>query len=114
MIFAIDFDGTIVKDAYPEIGKLDGLAEYFIKDLKGRRHIFILWTNRSGEKLAEAVAFLEKNGMKPDYVNENVPELCEKYGNDCRKVYADYYIDDRNPGGVKWPWAALESKRYEV
>ena len=51
MIFAIDFDGTIVKDAYPEIGKLDGLAEYFIKDLKGRRHTFILWTNRSGERV---------------------------------------------------------------
>lgn len=104
IIFAIDFDGTIVKDAYPGIGALDRDAKVFIKTLKSKGHIFILWTNRSDGKLKDAVDFLEKNDIAPDYVNENVPSLCEQYGNDCRKVFAHYYIDDRNPGGVKWPW----------
>lgn len=114
MIFALDFDGTIVDDAYPEIGHLNGLAEYFIREMKARGHTFILWTNRCGKQLEEAVNFLQANGLAPDYVNENTPELIEQYGNDCRKVFADYYIDDRNPGGVKWPWVALESRKYEV
>ena len=114
MIFAIDFDGTIVADAYPEIGHLNVLAEYFIRDLKARGHTFILWTNRCGKHLEEAVAFLKANGLAPDYVNVNVPELIERFGNDCRKVYADCYIDDRNPGGVKWPWLQLESRKYEI
>jgi hypothetical protein len=32
--------------------------------------------------------------MTFDAVNENLPDMVEKFGNDCRKVYADVYIDD--------------------
>ena len=34
-------------------------------------------------------------GLEFDFVNENVPELVEKYG-DSRKIAAHYYIDDHN------------------
>ena len=29
-------------------------------------------------------------------MNNNIPENKNKYKNNCRKVYADYYIDNRN------------------
>lgn len=34
-------------------------------------------------------------GEPIDYANENIPERIEQWGNDCRKISADYYIDDR-------------------
>lgn len=29
------------------------------------------------------------------YVNENLPEMTEMYGNDSRKIGSDLYIDDK-------------------
>jgi len=107
MIFAIDFDGTIVENRYPQIGKVNLRGAQFIRELKRLGHVFVLWTCRSGAELDAAVCYLKAMGLAPDYVNENVPELCAQYGNNCRKVFADYYIDDRNPGGVVWPFKAL-------
>ena len=28
-------------------------------------------------------------------MNENLPEMIEWHGNDCRKIFADVYIDDK-------------------
>ena len=41
---------------------------------------------------------IEKNKTTKEMVvmNNNIPENKNKYKNNCRKVYADYYIDDRN------------------
>ena len=36
-----------------------------------------------------------EHGLEFDAVNENLPEMIEWYGNDCRKVFADVYIDDK-------------------
>ena len=46
--------------------------------------------------LQEAVDFCKSIGIDITYANVNLPELNEKYGNDCRKLGADYYIDDKN------------------
>ena len=110
MIYAIDFDGTIVEDKYPEIGGLYYLADKFIRELKANGDTFILHTCRHGESLKEALNFLQRYGLEPDYINENVPELIAKYG-DCRKIYADVYIDDHNTGGVRWPWETLRLEK---
>lgn len=42
-----------------------------------------------------AVEFCRSYGLEFDAVNENLPEIIEYFGSDCRKVYANYYIDDR-------------------
>lgn len=55
----------------------------------------ILWTCRVGERLEEAVRFCESLGLTFDAVNANVPERIAIYQNDCRKVNADEYWDDR-------------------
>ena len=36
-----------------------------------------------------------EHGLKFDAVNENLPEMIEWHGNDCRKIFADVYIDDK-------------------
>ena len=105
MIYAIDFDGTIVEDKYPAIGELKPEAEKFIRALQRRDDKWILWTMREDEKLGEAVATLCAEGLYPDAINDNLPEVKAKWpGNpNPRKIFADVYIDDRNAGGVKWP-----------
>ena len=111
MIFAIDFDGTIVEDRYPEIGELKPEAEKFIRALQQRGDKWILWTMRGGEKLNEAVKFLESHGLKPDAVNDNLEIMKMEFplGNqNPRKVFAHVYIDDRNEGGLKFSRYAFD------
>lgn len=98
LIIAIDFDGTIVEDAYPGIGKPMLFAFETIKKLQEEGHRLILWTYRSGKKLDEAVAFCSENGIEFYAVNKNYPEE-EFDGKISRKIHADLFIDDRNVGG---------------
>ncbi len=98
LIIAIDFDGTIVEDAYPKIGKPILFAFETLKKLQNDGHRLILWTYRSGKKLDEAVEFCQDNGIQFYAVNQSFPE--ETYANDVsRKINADLFIDDRNIGG---------------
>ena len=98
LIIAIDFDGTIVEDAYPKIGKPILFAFETLKKLQGNGHRLILWTYRSGERLHEAVKFCEDHGIFFYAVNNSFPE--EQYTHDIsRKINADLFIDDRNIGG---------------
>jgi len=96
-ILAIDFDGTIVEDRYPKIGKEKPFAFETLKRLEQDGHRLILWTMRSGERLEEAVNFCKKNGITFYAINESFPG--EKIGDSSRKVNADIFIDDRNVGG---------------
>jgi len=96
-IFAVDFDGTLSMGArWPEIGFPNVELFEFLKKQKAAGSRIILYTCRSGEHLIEAQAFCLKFGLTFDAINENLPELIEAYGNDSRKINADYYIDDKN------------------
>lgn len=98
LIIAIDFDGTIVKDAYPKVGKPMIFAFETLKKLQSDGHRLILWTYRSGRKLDEAVTFCKENDIEFYAVNKSFPE--EKYEEKySRKIHADLFIDDRNFGG---------------
>jgi hydroxymethylpyrimidine pyrophosphatase-like HAD family hydrolase len=99
LIIAIDFDGTIVEDEYPDIGKPRIFAFETLKKLQENGHRLILWTYRSGIRLNEAVAFCKKNGIEFYAVNKSFEEEQFDYSK-SRKIYADLFIDDRNIGGV--------------
>jgi len=100
-IIAIDFDGTIVKDQFPEIGEMVDKAKENILKLKKDGYTIIIWTCRSGVEFAKAVQWLAENGIKYDQINESCPKNVAKYdGRDTRKVYADIYIDDK---GLLYP-----------
>ncbi|KAB1067361.1 hydrolase [Tamlana haliotis] len=102
LIIAVDFDGTIVEDAYPKVGKPMIFAFETLKKLQEDGHRLILWTYRCGSKLDDAVKFCEENGIVFYAVNSSFPE--EEYDNSVsRKINADLFIDDRNIGGfIGW------------
>ena len=99
LTIAVDFDGTIVEDAYPRIGKPRIFAFETLKKLQEEGHRLILWTYRHGDRLDEAVAFCKKNGISFYAVNKSFPEE-ELDNSKSRKIHADLFIDDRNIGGV--------------
>ena len=47
LVFAIDFDGTLCTDAYPEIGEPKQASINFCNS-KAEGHKLILWTCREG------------------------------------------------------------------
>ncbi|SRR6056297_1178388 len=95
---AVDFDGTIVEHAYPDIGEpLPGAFETLIS-LTEIGHKIILWTYRDGDLLQEAVEFCMENGLMFWAINQSFPD--EEFNQYLsRKIIADIYIDDRNFGG---------------
>ena len=102
-IIAVDFDGTIVSDKYPNIGEPNHELISWLKESQNRGTKLILWTCRSNNMIIEnkgalenAVEFCKSVGLEFDAVNENLPEVQSKWNNDTRKVLADIYIDDKN------------------
>lgn len=97
MIYAVDFDNTIAFTNYPSEENV--IPNYnlinFIKEKQSQGHKFILWTCREDKDLAFAVNWCKEHGLIFDAVNENLPEEIIRWNNDCRKVGADVYIDDR-------------------
>lgn len=99
LTIAVDFDGTIVENRYPKIGKPIIFAIETLKKLQDDGHHLILWTYRTGKELDEAVEFCKRSGISFYAVNKSYPE--EIYDNSLsRKIQADYFIDDRNIGGL--------------
>lgn len=94
-ILAIDFDGTIVDDCFPDVGNLKPGAKEAINDLYDAGFKVIIWTCRSGVNLLKAVEFLAKEGVKYHHINQSCPDNVKLYGCDTRKVYADIYVDDK-------------------
>lgn len=94
-IIAVDFDGTLCENAWPGIGPARaGVIDYVLEQqMTGAK--LILWTNRRGEKLEEAVKWCAARGIAFDAVNENLSEVIERFGGDTRKVFADEYLDDK-------------------
>jgi hypothetical protein len=99
LVLAVDFDGTIVEDRYPEIGKPLPFAIDTLKRLHADGHRIVLWTFRHGRPLRHAVDFLESQGVQLYAVNQSFPEESEQLDGYSRKIHADWFIDDRNIGG---------------
>ncbi len=95
-IIAVDFDGTLCHDCYPSIGAPNLRLIYILRELRKKGTRLILWTCRCGQPLKDALRWSSYHGLEFDAVNENLPEILEKYGSDSRKIFADIYIDDRS------------------
>lgn len=96
MIYAVDFDGTLCEDKWPLIGQPIMPVIKYLRKARERGHRVILWTMREKEMLTKAVNWCKLHGLEFDAVNDNLPDMIEKYGNNPRKVFADCYLDDRN------------------
>lgn len=94
-ILAVDFDGCLVENAWPRIGKPQCSVINAVKQRKRDGWKVILWTCRSGKMLDDAVEWCRRHGIELDAVNDNLPEVQKAYGGNPRKITATEYWDDR-------------------
>ena len=101
LTIAVDFDGTLCKYAFPNIGEQNEQHKQLMKlliELRNKGHKLILWTNRGDNKqypvLTEAIKWCKEKGLEFDAINENLPEQIKLSG-PSPKIMADYYIDDK-------------------
>lgn len=106
---AVDFDGTLVTDAFPDISNavptdvVDGLKirVAFLTDVCHVNVKLILWTCREdlpeGNYLTDAIEYCKEFlNLEFDAVNENPwSEWQQKYPDKVRKIVANEYWDDR-------------------
>ena len=92
MIIAVDFDGTIVMDDFPDIGYPVPNAINTIQKLIDNDHKIVLWTVRSGKYLDEAVEFLRDEGITLWGINSNPTQ--HKWSS-SPKAHCHLYIDDK-------------------
>ena len=95
-IAAVDFDGLLVENKFPNIGEIRQPMFDAVLHLKAQGWKIILWTCRTDRMLQDAYNFCVNHGLIPDAVNENIREVQEYFGGDTRKVFANIYLDDRN------------------
>lgn len=100
MIIAVDFDGILCENRFPDIGEPNYDAVSAVRQLIDAGHEVILWTSRVDQELTNAVEWCEERGLHFCAINENAPsniqQYIEKYPNGTRKIFADIYIDDHN------------------
>ena len=119
MIIAVNFDGTIVENAYPMIGPEKPYAIDTLNKLSGDGHRVVLWTTRIGRELEDAVHWCFLNGVTLYAVNSNVNNLPLRTGvlalprerrlsilEKSPKIAADVFIDSCNVGGLP-PWPEI-------
>jgi hypothetical protein len=91
LTIAVDFDGTIVDHAYPNLGQpnlgaIEAMLEWQEKGAK-----LILWTMRSGDELMEALKYTANHGIEFYGVNGNPDQWV---WTKSPKALADIYVDD--------------------
>ena len=91
MIIAIDFDGTVVDNRFPQIGPDAPLAVATLKKLVNEGHKLILFTMRSGKPLGEALEWFKEKGIYLWGAQYNPDQAKWSQSNKC---YAEIYIDD--------------------
>lgn len=116
MIISIDFDGTIVREKWPDIGAPLPGALSAIRRLHAAGHTIIINSCRVGapeDRMREWLA--EHLTGCVDYINENHPLRVTEYGGDSRKISADIYIDDKGIycSEIKWH-EILEEIEYRM
>lgn len=118
MIIAVDFDGILCENAFPEIGAPDYEMISLVRQLIDAGHEVVLWTSRVDDALTKAVEWCRDRGLHFCAVNENAPSNIEKYKvqypNGTRKVYADIYVDDHNLEYVAESRSGGYSGRYYI
>ena len=71
MTIAVDFDGTLIRDGFPDVskGKPNTKLLGILADMRENGHKIILWTCRDGRLLKEAVDFCRQHGLEFDAVS---------------------------------------------
>jgi 5'-3' exonuclease len=101
-IIAVDFDGTLVENKYPDIGEINREVFDAVLEEQGAGAKIILWTCREEGVLTQAIEFCKYNGLVFDAVNDNLEYIKLNFNGNPRKIFAHEYWDDRQ----YWPGKA--------
>ena len=63
-IIAVDFDGTLCENKWPEIGMPNEELIEYLKKRQTNGEKLILWTNRVGNRLDEAMVSRKRTGLR--------------------------------------------------
>lgn len=107
-IIAVDFDGTLCENLYPDIGEPNEELIEYIKERQKNGDKVILWTCRVGESLIRSLDWCAERDLIFDAANSNLHEMIELFRGDTRKIFADEYIDDRMCTQFKLPYNRKE------
>ena len=90
-VYAVDFDGTMVKHDFPEIGEQNNEMIAKMREWwEDKSNLIIIWTCRSGDYECLMREWLLKNNIPFDFINEN--PVVNMGG---PKIFAHEYWDDR-------------------
>lgn len=103
-IYAIDFDDTLYFNdrEFPHVKggqwNVDLIKRIKLIQKTEPNSRFILWSCRNSKELKFAIDALSyEHSLYFDAHNDNLPEVIRSFkGDNCRKVFAHHYIDDRN------------------
>lgn len=110
-IIAVDFDGCLFTNKFPEIGEpIFEVINALKKEIAdGARAI--LWTCRRDHWLDAALIACEQVDLTFDCVNDNLEETKSWMDGDSRKIFAHEYWDDR---AVRMPHSGEVSDGYHT
>ena len=112
-VIAVDFDGCLCKNAWPEVGEPNWDVIEKVKKEHENGADIILWTCRDGQLLEDAVKACEDWGINLSAANESLVEWRKAWGNDTRKIGASEYWDDKAHNPIKNRWIPIEEKYPE-
>lgn len=110
LVVAVDFDGVVVEEKFPEIGPLLPGAKETISWLYRSGNWVVINSCRAGEEERAMIDFLKGQGIPYHAVNANLPHRIEHFGNDCRKIGADIYIDDHSIFADEIDWRDIRMR----
>ena len=106
-IVAVDYDGTLVDN------DLNWIQECikFLKLLQSNGVRLIMWSCRPKSYLQKEMERLNREeGIKIEYINENLPEIVEGYEEESRKIFAHFYVDDAAIAYGRFDWTYITKK----
>lgn len=97
-VIAVDFDGTLVKDQFPNLGQpfIEGINT--VNDMIEAGYEIVIWTAR--QELVPVMEHLKNHGLNIDKVkiNAHADYMLNRYESQGIKIGASIYIDDRGYG----------------
>lgn len=107
-ILAVDFDGTLCEERWPEIGRPNHAVIEHVKQEQIDGAKLILWTCRVDQHLRNAIEWCAEHGIYFDAINDNLPDIHESFPVNGPKIYYDELIDDKNCSKFDLPYCHKE------
>jgi hypothetical protein len=112
LVIALDYDGTLFSGSIGQLGEpCRDVINKALECQKTGMCELVLWTCRESGGLQEAMDRCKAEGIIFDAINSNSPfenkyrvAMLKKNGHIFanKKIYADYYIDDKSPGSIEF------------